>query len=84
VVELQEMRLFCGQDPIHGKQRGGVGQALARETEDTMLLRWLLFETGVGETLLTFLERKVGLAIVQAEWLAVQPSGEPAAMGEVQ
>ena len=49
-----------------------------------MLLRWLLFETRVGETLLTLLERKMGLAIVQAEWLAVQPSGEPAPVSEAQ
>lgn len=49
-----------------------------------MLLRWLLFETRMGEMLLVFLERKVGLAVVQAEWLAMQPSGEPAAVSEAQ
>ena len=49
-----------------------------------MLLRWLFFETRVGEMLLTFLERKARLAVVQVEWLAVQRSGELAAMGEVQ
>ena len=42
-----------------------------------MLLRWLLFETRVGEALLAFLEKRAGLAVVQAEWLAAQPSGMP-------
>ena len=44
-----------------------------------MLLRWLLFETGVGELLLAFLERKAGLAVVQSDWLGDQPSGAPIA-----
>ena len=42
-----------------------------------MLLRRLLFETRVGELLLALLERTTGLAVVQAEWLGAQPSGEP-------
>jgi hypothetical protein len=42
-----------------------------------MLLRWLLFETKAGERLLALLEKTVGLAIVQAEWLGAQPSGKP-------
>jgi len=42
-----------------------------------MLLRWLLFETKLGEMLLAFLERAAGLAVVNAEWLGTQPSGEP-------
>lgn len=46
-----------------------------------MLLRWLLFETKVGELLLTLLERTAGLAVVQAEWLGAQPSGEPQTTG---
>jgi hypothetical protein len=48
-----------------------------------MLLRWLLFETKAGEMLLAFLEKRAGLAVVQAEWLSAQPSGMPqAASGE--
>ena len=47
-----------------------------------MIVRWLLFETRLGELLLTILERKVGLAIVQAEWLAARPAGEPKAAGQ--
>jgi len=49
-----------------------------------MILKWLLFETKLGELLLTILERKVGLAIVEADWLAVQPAGEPKATCETQ
>ena len=49
-----------------------------------MLLRWLLFETRMGEMFLVFLERRVGLAVVQAEWLAMQPSSEPTAVSEAQ
>ena len=47
-----------------------------------MIVRWLLFETVFGELLLAFLERKVGLAVVSAEWLGEQPSGVPTVMGE--
>jgi len=47
-----------------------------------MIVRWLLFETRLGELLLTILERKVGLAVVQIEWLAAQPAGEPKAVGK--
>jgi hypothetical protein len=49
-----------------------------------MILRWLLFETKAGELLLTFLERKVGLAVVQADWLDSQRSGELRTVGEAQ
>ena len=49
-----------------------------------MILRWLLFETKLGEILLVYLERYVGLAIVHADWLAIQPSGEPRTMSESQ
>ena len=38
----------------------------------------------MGEVFLVFLERRMGLAVVQAEWLAMQPSGEPAAVSEAQ
>ena len=54
----------------------------AKETK--MLVRWFLFETSIGEFLLRVLERYLGLAIVQADWLAVQRSGEPKAVSEVQ
>ena len=47
-----------------------------------MIVRWLLFETRLGELLLIILERKVGLAIVQAEWLATHTAGEPKAAGQ--
>ena len=49
-----------------------------------MLVRWLLLETRIGELLLHFLERSVGLAVVQADWLAMQRSGEPNTVSEVQ
>jgi hypothetical protein len=45
-----------------------------------MIARWFLFETRCGELLLTFLERRLGLAVVSAEWLAVQPSSVPQAV----
>ena len=48
------------------------------------MIRWLLFETRVGEALLLLLERRVGLALVQANWLAEQSSGEPSTAPEVQ
>jgi hypothetical protein len=54
-----------------------------REKEGEMALRWLLFETRIGEMLLAFLERKAGLALVHAEWLALQSGGEPKAASEV-
>ena len=46
-----------------------------------MVLRWLLFETKAGNLLLALLEKTAGLAVVQAEWLAVQPSGTPHTAG---
>ncbi|MBN1660992.1 MAG: hypothetical protein JXA93_21525 [Anaerolineae bacterium] len=49
-----------------------------------MILRWLLFETRLGELLLTILEQKVGLAVVQVEWLAVQRAGQPQAVREAE
>lgn len=49
-----------------------------------MILRRLLFETPLGEWFLTFLERRLGLAVVQAEWLAAQPAGQPTAVTHVQ
>ncbi len=49
-----------------------------------MLVRKFLFETKLGELLLAFLERKAGLAVVQADWLDAQRSGEPKAAVEVQ
>ena len=49
-----------------------------------MLVRWFLFHTKIGEVLLTLLERHVGLAVVQSNWLAMQRSGEPKATPEAQ
>ena len=49
-----------------------------------MLVRWMLFETWIGELLLLCLERGVGLAVVQADWIAVQRSGEPKTVSEAQ
>ena len=46
-----------------------------------MVLRWLLFETKAGNLLLALLEKTAGLAVVQAEWLADQPSGTPHTAG---
>ena len=45
-----------------------------------MAIRWLLFETKLGEWLVTLLERKAKLAVVSAEWLGQQPAGEPTGM----
>jgi hypothetical protein len=42
-----------------------------------MLVRWLLFETRVGELLLALLEKTTGLAVVRADWLGAQASGMP-------
>ena len=47
-----------------------------------MFVRRMLFETKMGELLLEFLEQQVGLAVVQADWLAVQRSGKPEAVRE--
>ena len=40
------------------------------------MLRKLLFETSVGVWLLTLLERRAGLAVVDAEWLAERRATE--------
>jgi hypothetical protein len=50
--------------------------------EKTMFVRRFLFQTKLGEMLLVFLERKVGLAVVQADWLGAQRSGEPKHLSE--
>jgi hypothetical protein len=48
-----------------------------------MIIRWVLFETKLGELLLVLLERHVGLAVVRADWVAEQCCGEPtSASGE--
>ena len=49
-----------------------------------MLVRWFLFHTKVGEVLLTMLERHLGLALVQSDWLAMRRSGKPKAATEEQ
>ena len=47
-------------------------------------MRWVLFHTKIGKLLLSLLERHAGLALVQANWLSDQRSGEPKAAPEVQ
>ena len=47
-----------------------------------MLIKRILFETKLGEMLLVLLERKVGLAVVEAGWLAGQRSSEPKSVSE--
>ena len=47
-----------------------------------MLIRWFLFETRLGQWILSILECHVRLAVVSADWLAVQPCGQPMAEGE--
>jgi len=42
-----------------------------------MVVKWFLFETRVGLFLLALLERKAGLAVVNADWLGRQSSGTP-------
>ena len=49
-----------------------------------MILRWFLFSTRFGELLLAVLERKAGLAVVNAEWLGEQRSGWPVVPDQVQ
>jgi hypothetical protein len=49
-----------------------------------MFVRRFLFETRLGELVLVFLERHVGLAIIQADWLAGQRCGEPRSLGGVE
>jgi hypothetical protein len=53
-----------------------------RQAESRMLMRWFLFETGLGQWILALLERHVRLAVVSADWLAVQPCGQPKAEAE--
>lgn len=43
------------------------------------MLRRLLFDTWMGEWLLSLLERATGLAIVEVGWLAELPAAAPAA-----
>jgi hypothetical protein len=40
----------------------------------TVLVRRLLFETRLGEWLLATLERRLGLCVVQADWLGTLPA----------
>jgi hypothetical protein len=48
-----------------------------------MVFRWFLFETRTGELLLYFLERRVGLSVVRANWLGAQRSCEMVTTSEV-
>ena len=43
------------------------------------MLRELLFDTKIGERLLSLLERATGLAVVEANWLAELLTTKPAA-----
>jgi len=47
-------------------------------------MRWFLFTTKLGELLLILLECQAGLAVVQADWLAVHRSGRPIDGNEAQ
>jgi hypothetical protein len=47
------------------------------------MLKRLLFETRVGELLLTLLERTTGLAVVDANWLGHRPATAPTPAGEM-
>ena len=49
-----------------------------------MVVKWFLFETRLGLFLLALLERKAGLAVVNAEWLGRQPSGWPVTADQAQ
>jgi len=49
-----------------------------------MVVKWFLFETKLGLFLLALLERKAGLAVVNAEWLGRQPSGWPVTADQAQ
>lgn len=42
-----------------------------------MFVRWMLFETRPGRWLVTWLEKRAGLALVDAEWLGRHASGRP-------
>ena len=55
------------------------GSESERKEVRTVLLRWLLLETKAGELLLAYLEKRVGLAVVQSDWLGNQRSGKPIA-----
>jgi hypothetical protein len=58
--------------------------SLKKKRRGNMLVKWILFDTKIGELLLVLLERHVGLAVVQSDWLATQRSGEPKAVTEAQ
>jgi hypothetical protein len=49
-----------------------------------MIVKWFLFESKVGLWLLALLERKAGLAVVDADWLGQQPSGWPVTPDQAQ
>jgi len=66
-----------------GRQDGNCTGTLNRKGE-MMIIRWLLFKTQVGALLLALLEQRVGLAMVTADWLGAQRSGEPVAVNEMQ
>ena len=47
-----------------------------------MFVRWVLFETRIGEAFHTLLERRVGLAVVEESWLSKHPTGRMKASAE--
>jgi len=49
-----------------------------------VLVRWFLYETRLGLFLLAVLERRVGLAVVNADWLGRQPSCWPVSAEEAE
>ena len=59
------------------RQNGRHKKTSTTAKEGAMFLTWLFFETKVGELLLVYLEKKVGLAVVDADWLTVQRCGLP-------
>lgn len=65
---------------------GDVSRSSRRQTVAkggrTMIVRRLLFETRVGEMFLTLLERRLGLAVIQAKGLAEEHAGQPVTVGE--
>jgi hypothetical protein len=56
-------------------------KTILEERRNKMIVRWFLFETRLGEALLAQIERRLGLAVVRADWLADQYSGRPQAVG---
>lgn len=56
-------------------ERPGTARRQKTDKEETMFIRWLLFETKLGEWFLVALEHWAGLCVVQADWLGAQSCG---------